>query len=397
MQTILFDSDVRTDLLPLTYARPVAGLRCGILTTAEAWAHRLGGVVSVLTQDYLQPDYPLSITDDNLFIDGSLRPSVELVSFARQAKLNTAYVEGGEPLVMRLDQNHAERFVAAADLTGIARTEMPHLPLLRVRRPADLFLHNAEALRSDFEVITAGRTSAPLSATNTLIGPADQLFIEEGVTLEACTINVTTGPVYIGSRAVVLEGCLLRGPIAACAGAVLKMGTKIYGATTLGPTCKVGGEINNVVMQAHSNKGHEGFLGNAAVGEWCNIGADTNASNLRNDYGEVKVWSYRSGQREPSGLQFHGLVLGDHCKVGINTMFNTGTVVGFSANVFGAGFPPAFVPSFSWGGGEGLTTYRPERAVATAERMYERRGRVFGARERAIFERIFADSARYRD
>ncbi|WP_116127454.1 putative sugar nucleotidyl transferase [Lewinella sp. IMCC34183] len=398
MQIILFDSPtVRTALLPLTYARPVAGLRCGMLTTAECWRRRTDSEVAVLTQDYLQPDFPLAAGDDNLFVDGSLRPTVELLSLLPQLEPNSGYTLSGELVLLRADRSTAGHFISEGTAPDHCTTEpLPHLPLLRFTRPADLFLNNDRALREDFELLTAGRTSTEVSATNTIIGPRDQLFLEPGVTLEACTINVSSGPVYLGREAVVLEGCLLRGPVAAGAGAVLKMGTKVYGATTLGPSCKVGGEINNVVFQAHSNKGHEGFLGNAVVGEWCNIGADTNASNLKNDYGEVKVWSYAEEAMIPSGLQFHGLILGDHSKVGINTMFNTGTVVGYSCNVFGAGFPPSFLPSFTWGGAESRAEYRLDRALDTAERMIARRGRIFGERERAVFTRIFEDTARFR-
>ncbi len=398
MHLVLFDSYVRQALLPLTYARPVAGLRCGILTTEEAWKGHLGGSVSVMTQDYLQPDFPLEIGEDTVFLDGSVRPSVELVSFLGQARIGSAYTLDGEVILIRADHKLAGEIVAGRSCTDLPADPLPlpHLPLLRLTRTADLFLHNDQALREDFDLVTRGRTSAPVSPTNTVIGPADQLFLEEGVPLEACTINVNSGPVYFGAGSVVLEGSLLRGPVAAGAGSVVKMGTKIYGATTLGPSTKVGGEINNVVFQGNSNKGHEGFLGNAVVGEWCNIGADTNASNLKNDYGEVKVWSYPEGGMIGSGLQFHGLILGDHSKVGINTMFNTGTVVGYSCNVFGAGFPPAFLPSFTWGGAESLREYRPDKALATAERMMARRGRVFGERERAVFERVFTDSQRWR-
>ena len=257
----------------------------------------------------------------------------------------------------------------APSFSNIEGVELIGLPIERLHRPGDLFALNDGALRSDFELLTEGRTSQPLSATNTVIGPADQLFVAEGATVEACVINVTSGPVYIDRDAVVLEGCLLRGPISVGEGAVLKMGAKIYGATTVGPRCKAGGEINNVVFHSNSNKGHDGYLGNAVIGRWCNIGADTNASNLRNDYGTVRVWSYVAGRPVDTGRQFHGLIMGDHSKMGINTMINTGTVIGFSANVFGEGFPSTFIPSFSWGGAPGLTTYRLDKAMATAARV----------------------------
>lgn len=393
---VLFDSSVRAALLPLTWARPVADLRIGSLTIAEKWRARQERPLTFHTQDYLRAHFPLSLSERNLFVDGSLLPTLALLSFLNVVDPNTAYYQDGELLVAFLDRNLAEDFSPESPASGIARREFPRLPLFRISRPADIFTQNARALREDFELLTLGRTSTPLSTTNLLIGPADQLFLEEGVTLEGCTINCTDGPVYFGRDSTVLEGSLLRGPLAVNAGAVVKMGARIYGSTTIGPHCKVGGEINNVVFQANSNKGHDGFLGNAVIGAWCNLGADTNASNLKNDYGEVKVWSYPDAGMRPSGLQFHGLVMGDHSKAGINTMFNTGTVVGFCASVFGGGFQPTFLPSFTWGGVEGMQTYRLDRAMATAARVMERRGLVFSAEDADLFTAIFERSQGYR-
>ncbi|WP_420459941.1 putative sugar nucleotidyl transferase [Neolewinella sp.] len=396
MQLILFDSPaVRTALLPLTYARPVADLRLGSLTIAEKWARQLECPVSYLTQDYLRERYPFQSGQSNLLIDGSLLPTVELLSFVRELPLNTIYYAADELMVAHLDPEQLATY-ARDETLALPRHELPHLPLLRITRPADLFLHNDRALRDDFDLVTNGRISAALPKSNRLIGPADQLFIEPGVDIESCTLSTRSGLIYIGREAVVLEGGMFRGPLAINAGAIVKMGAKIYGGTTIGDRCKVGGEISNVVFQANSNKGHDGYLGNAVIGEWCNLGAGTDASNLKNDYGEVKVWSYAQRAMQPSGLQFHGLIMGDHCKTGIGTTLNTGTVIGFSSNVFGAGFPPSFVPSFSWGGAGELATYRLEKAVATAERVMARRGETFGSFEEEVFRRVFADSERYR-
>ena len=396
MHVVLFDSPaVRTALLPLTYARPVADLRLGSLTIAEKWARQLECPVSYLTQDYLRERYPLQTGPTNVLIDGSLLPTVELLSFVKELPVNATYYSGEELMVAHLDREQLSAYVRQEPLATV-RHNFPHLPLQRITRPADLFLHNEHALRDDFELLTNGRTSAALPQSNRPIGPADQLFLEPGVDIEGCTLSTRSGPIYIGRDAVVLEGSMVRGPVAINAGAIVKMGAKLYGGTTIGDRCKVGGEISNVVFQANSNKGHDGYLGNAVIGEWCNIGAGTDASNLKNDYGEVKVWSYANGGMQPSGLQFHGLILGDHCKVGIGTTLNTGATVGFSSNVFGAGFPPVFVPSFSWGGAGGLSTYRLDKAMATAERVLARRGEPFGAFEEGVFRRVFADSERYR-
>lgn len=396
MNVVLFDSAAHRSLLPLTYARPVADLRVGILTIAEKWARRTQATTSFLATDYLRPAFPYTLGEDNLFVDGCLLPTLELLSVARSMKSGTIYTNDGRPLIFRLSRKAAERYIQSGQLPQDGRQQLPHLPLVHLTHPSDLFTLNDRFLREDFELLTAGRNSAALSPTNTVIGPPERIFLEAGVTLEACTINTNDGPVYFGEGALVLEGSLLRGPLAAGAGAVIKMGAKVYGGTTIGPRCKVGGEINNTIFQANSNKGHDGYIGNAVVGEWCNIGADTNASNLKNDYGPVKVWSYAERAVRQTGLQFHGLIMGDHGKAGINTMFNTGTVMGFSTNVFGAGFPPTFLPSFGWGGPQGLSTYRLEKAIETATRVMKRRGYTFGDNDRKLFTEIFRRSADYR-
>jgi UDP-N-acetylglucosamine diphosphorylase/glucosamine-1-phosphate N-acetyltransferase len=377
MSLTFHDRPVRESLLPLTFARPVSGLRCGILTLAEKWPYYLGGMA------------------DDLLISGDLLAERKIASEITDLEAGTALYEGDRLVAARLPDDVAGEDVERR-LATCQKIERHRLNVRRLSRPADIFLFNDEELRKDFALLTANRTSAPLPDTNTLIGPVDQLFLEEGVGIEGCTINTKTGPVYFGRNVQILEGCLLRGPIAILEGGVLKMGTRMYGATTIGPRCKVGGEISNVVFQANSNKGHDGYLGNAVIGEWCNIGADTNASNLKNDYGDVKVWSYAAGGRRATGLQFHGLIMGDHSKCGINTMFNTGTVVGFSANIFGPGFPPPFLPSFSWGGAEGLITYRLDKALATAKRVMARRGHSLTEVDRQQFAAIFAATERYR-
>ena len=251
-------------------------------------------------------------------------------------------------------------------------------------------------MKTDFELLTKGRRSQPLSASNRLIGEPNQLFIEEGAWIEGAILNVQTGPIYIDKEATVMEGSLVRGGLYLGQGSTLKMGCKIYGATSIGPKCKIGGEVGNSVFLGNSNKGHEGYLGNSVLGEWCNLGADTNSSNLKNNYAPVRVWDYDSRRFADSGQQFCGLIMGDHSKSGINTMFNTGTVVGVSCNVFGGDFPRKFIPSFSWGNSKGFETYKLNKAFETAERVMKRRNRVLDETERTILEQVFADSSIYR-
>ena len=396
MPILFVDDSARTELLPLTYARPAADLRFGILTLAEKWSRYLDLPAGHLTADFLSPLYPPNIADDNLLVAGNLVPNVETVSWVRQLAPNTAFYREGQLVAARLDRTQTESLTRGQLADSVVRSEAPHLPYAFLNRPADLFLGNGEAITTDFELLTRDRDSEVLSSTNRLIGSPDRLFIEEGVSMEACVLNVEAGPIFIGKGATVLEGGMFRGPLVIGEGAVVKMGAKMYAGTTIGPHCKVGGEISNVVFQANSNKGHDGYLGNAVVGEWCNIGADTNASNLKNDYGEVKVWSYAQGKMVGSGLQFHGLIMGDHGKTGINTMLNTGTVIGFSANVFGAGFPPTFIPSFTWGGAEGIQTYRLDKATDTARRVMARRNQEFTDAHSAVFEHVFTQSAAWR-
>lgn len=393
---ILFDGESRDHLLPLTFTRPVADLRVGILTIKEKWEHSLQLPTSFLTQEYLEPLFPIVYGDDNLLLNGSMLPSPELIDAIHELEMGQAYTLGSELVAVRLDRDAVVELVQGDDFGDLEAFELEEIIPLRIRRPAHLFGLADQEIRRDFITLTEGRTSQTLSATNTLIGDPNDLFIEEGAEIEAAVLNVKTGPIYIGREAKILEGATLRGPIALGQDSVLKMGAKVYGPTSFGPSCKIGGEINNVTFQGNSNKGHDGFLGNAAIGQWCNIGADTNASNLKNDYSEVKVWSYPEGRFAKTGLTFHGLVMADHSKAGINTMFNTGTVVGVSANVFGEGFPRTFIPSFSWGGSGGFQTYQLDKAIATAERVMARRDQVMSDSEREMLKAVFEETAQYR-
>lgn len=366
MLNIILQDDPATHkaLWPLTLTRPVGAVRWGIMTILEKWRMAIPGNYSFETSSLLSEKFP-TVTDaehpaDNLIISSSICPDPQLVS---------AILALGENEELR----HADILLARRGLgRECRRVDYPD-PVMRVDHIYDIFMENGEALCRDFESLTAGRKSAPLSTTCRLIGPADRLFIEEGATVEGAIINTTKGPVYVGRDAEIMEGACLRGPVALCCHAVVNMGGKIYGPTTLGPNCKVGGELNNVVMTGYSNKAHDGFLGNAVIGEWCNLGAGCTASNLKNTYGEIKLWSMAEEHFVNTGLQFCGLIMGDHSKAGINTMFNTATVVGVGVNFYGAGFPRTYIPSFTEGSPAGMRPASLARFFETAERMMARR------------------------
>jgi len=383
--TLFDDSRIREQLLPFTYTRAIADIRIGITTIKEKWEQYLSiENVSVSTLAYLQPKYQLS-KDDSIFINACILPNDEVLK-------QIIALQANEYLV------HKDLFIAAwhsSNPSGKKQVDFMG-ELTHIERPWDIFKKNEDALTSDFYTLCNNRTSQALSATNTLIGPADRLFIEEGASIEASVLNTSNGVIYIGKDAEIMEGSLVRGPFAMCEHSAIKLGGKIYGATTLGPHVKVGGEVNNSVIFGYSNKGHDGFLGNSVIGEWCNLGADTNNSNLKNNYSEVKVWNYSEQKEINTGLQFCGLFMGDHSKSGINTMFNTGTVIGVSANIFGAGFPPKHIPSFSWGGLETLTEFQKEKAFEVAERMMDRRGLAFTPLDKNILTTVFEQTILYR-
>lgn len=373
------------NLYPLTLTRPAADLRCGILTIAEKWMHDLAidaSNVGFITRDYLQTNgspYPTLVSNaDQWFINGAALPNPNVVKAVQQLNTNQALAHQGKIIAFR-----GESFSDAPAMTIEFQADMDW-----IERPYHIFALNGKEIVQDFGRITAGKTSAPLSDSNRTIGEFP-IFLEEGAKVECAVLNSKEGPIYIGKNAEIMEGSLVRGPFALCEGAVLKMASKVYSATTLGPYSVAGGEISNVVFWGYSNKGHDGFLGNAVLGQWCNIGADTNASNLKNTYDEVKVWNYASGRFERSGQQFCGLIMGDHSKCGINTMFNTGTVVGVACNLFGAGFPRQFVPDFSWGGAQGFVTHKLDAVHKTAALVLPRRKKTYGEYEKSVMESVF--------
>jgi UDP-N-acetylglucosamine diphosphorylase/glucosamine-1-phosphate N-acetyltransferase len=392
---ILFGEDNWFHFLPLTLTRPVCELRVGILTIREKWEKWLDGKGSFITQDYLSEKYPICIEQDNLLINSTFLPTESLVNAIKKLDLNHSLMLGTEMVAARISEDRLNRLATdesvipslnAHDLVG-----NDDITIDRITRSYHIFSKNGVEIVRDFELITNGRTSQPISTSNHVMGK-HAIFLEEGATMECCTINTNDGPVYIGKNAQVMEGSLIRGGFAACEGSIVKMGAKIYGPTTIGPHCRLGGEVGNSVMLANSNKGHDGFLGNSVIGEWCNLGADTNTSNLKNNYLPVRIWSYVSQGFEDTGLQFCGLIMGDHSKAGINTMFNTGTVVGVASNIFGDGFPRNFIPSFSWGGAAGFTTHQLNKAIETAKIVMSRRNQEFTEQDRKILEHIFLNT-----
>jgi UDP-N-acetylglucosamine diphosphorylase/glucosamine-1-phosphate N-acetyltransferase len=389
MHYILYDGDRREALLPLTYTRPVGALRIGILTLQEKWEYELAAPVSFKTEPYLSGKFPMEAGTDNLFIKGSLLPDAALA----QAVKN---LQAGEALSGPLGVLAYRSPEPAGEAGPVGFRQIAYQGGVReLRNTWDIFSINGPALAEDFDRLTRGRESMPLPASNRAVHP-ERIFLEEGASVEFSILNASEGPIYIGREATVMEGSLIRGGFALGAHGVVKMGAKIYGPTTAGPWCKIGGEINNAVLFGYSNKGHDGFLGNAVLGEWCNLGADTNNSNLKNNYARVRLWNYQSGSFDQTGLQFCGLVMGDHSKSAINTMFNTGTVVGVSCNIFAAGFPRNFIPSFSWGGTSGFSTYLPEKAFEAARVAMERRGQEFTREDEQIFLEVFEQSRKYR-
>lgn len=395
MNFILFDDSVRNSLLPFTHTRPVADIRCGIYTMRERWEHLLETGTSTLTAAYLQEVFPLSSTDDNIFLNSSLFATEALADAVRSLPAEHRLTSGETLIAVRTAKNHNfDSFTTATqDLPGISYNE----PVKKLQQKWDIFSLNEQAIKDDFQLITKGRTSA-LLPEGVIVTGKENVFLEPTARIQPGTvINATGGAVYIGENAEIMEGCLVRGPLAMCEGAVLKMGAKVYTGCTLGPGCKVGGEISNVVFFANSNKGHDGFVGNAVIGEWCNLGADTNSSNLKNNYDEVKIWDEHLNKSVRTGLTFCGLLMGDHSKCGINTMFNTGTVVGVSCNIYGGSFPEKFIPSFAWGGSEGAVTYKLERALDTARRMMARRNKELTKAEEDMYLHIFEQTKPQRD
>ena len=384
MNLILFDDpDIRINLLPFTFTRPVACLRVGILTIAEKWEKWLGSKPSFKTEGYLQEKYSLTVGTDNLMVNAAVCPDTKLVDTVKTLPSGYFLVKGTLLIAAR---NPAPEMTSQNTLEYSAEVTV-------IDRPWKIFRENGAQIRIDFALVTSGRRSAPISDPHTRVYGQQNIFLEEGVYIRAAILNAETGPIYLGKNSIVQEGAIIRGGFALCEEGHVNMGAKIRGDATVGPYCKVGGELNNSVLLSYSNKAHDGYLGNSVIGEWCNLGADTNTSNLKNNYDAVKLWNHRAKDFADTGLQFCGLMMGDHSKCSINTMFNTATMVDVSSNVFGTGFPVKYIPSFAWGGSNGFVTFQPAKALETAERVMARRNVVMSVLDKAILLHIYETTA----
>ena len=388
MNYILFDDSSRNNLLPLTFLRPVADILIGIITIREKWEKYLDTKTSTITESYLSNKFPIKQADNNILINGSVCPTPEMVAAIKALKKNETLNTDDYIIAMNVGADvlgENDTVDPQANTQNSIKFEGKHIKL---RHPYEIFSFNEEAIKQDFELLTKGKKSAKISDTNNILGK-ENIFLEEGVEMEFVTLNATTGPIYLSKNSEIMENSVIRGPFALGESAKVKLATKIYGATTVGAWSKVGGELNNTVMFAFSNKAHDGFLGNSVIGEWCNLGSDTNTSNLKNTYEPVRLWNYPQSSFVSTDLTFCGLIMGDHSKCGINTIFNTGTVVGINCNIFGSGYQRNYIPSFRWGGTGRHSNYDIQKAYQVAEIVYERRGKEFNQSEKDILKAVF--------
>lgn len=388
---ILFDDDFYDEFLPLVYTRPIGALRVGISTIKEKWITIDDSKVSYFSKAYLQEKFPVAWENDNYLVNSRYFPTAVLVDEMSSLGMGDSIWSGDELIIARVDDQNKDDFY---DQLRGEKKNTEDKEMIFLSSIWDVFSKNGEAIKFDYNTLTKNKTSEPIPSTVQYLG--EDIFIEKGASLNFATLNATNGPIYIAKDAEIMEGALIRGPFAMLEGSGVKLGAKIYGPTTIGPHSKVGGELNNVVIQGYSNKGHDGFLGNAVIGEWCNIGADTNNSNLKNNYATVKTWSYAKGGFKDTGLQFCGLAMGDHSKTGINTMLNTGTVIGVGCNVYGAGFPRTFMPSFIWGGAEGRMVHKLNKFFETASVVMARRSIELSETDKVMLSHIFEETEKYR-
>lgn len=392
---VLFDGEERRSLLPFTYTRAVADIRIGILTIREKWEIALQQTPEIWAHAHVRPKYPFTGGGANIYINAAFLPHASLTE-------QIASLPEGESLISndgRLIALHPGNPISTLNhlyMTGqTLKKRHWNEPVVGLKYPWDIFRNNGQVIKEDISALKLEPNGELLLADNKVLHP-ENIYVAEGAKANWSMLNATDGPIYLGADSEIMEGSIIRGAFALCAHAGVKMGAKIYGDTTIGPFSKVGGEIGNSVIFGFTNKGHDGYLGNSVLGEWCNLGADTNNSNLKNNYSTVKAWSYAELDEISTGLQFCGLMMGDHSKCSINTMFNTGTVVGVSANIFGGGFPPKFIPSFSWGGAQGFEIYAFEKALDTAERVMARRNMALSEVDKQILWQVFEDSQSFR-
>ncbi|WP_338397489.1 GlmU family protein [Persicobacter psychrovividus] len=397
MNLILFDQpDLRTALKPFTYTRPTAGIRIGILTIVEKWEKSLDTESSYLTATYLQEKFPLWVAEqNNLVINGALCPNPALLEAIQALEAGESLVADGKLLAGLYSEAQLGEFDGEhpVDAAAVVQWEQEYNLIEEVWH---IYTRNGAEIQQDFELVTAGRESVGINDPFTATYNKEQIFVEEGADIKAAILNAENGPIYIGKDAVVQEGAIIRGPFALCEHAQVMLGGKMRGNTTAGPWSKLGGEVDTAVVFGYSNKGHEGYLGHSVLGEWCNLGADTNSSNLKNNYAPCKLWSFKKEGFVNTGEQFVGLIMGDHAKAGINTMFNTATVVGVGSNVFGAGYPRNYIPSFSWGGHGGYSTFPLPRVVEVAKRVMARRGLEFSEVDFKILAHVFQETKVHR-
>ena len=390
MNYILFDGGVRNSLLPLTFTRPVADIRIGILTIREKWEKYLRLTTTTITEEYLEDKYPMVELEENILINASFCPTDNLVDKVKSLSENEAIFKGEDVIAFYTSDTQEE-----VNFDTYSQIEFEE-ELIQVKNTSDIFTLNGKAIQQDFDLITKGRTSMPIPAGVQFLNK-ENIFIEEGAEIIFASLNASEGPIYIGKDALVMEHSSIRGPFAMCEHTILKMGAKIYKDTTIGPFSKIGGEVNNSVIFGYSSKGHDGYLGNSVIGEWCNLGAGSNNSNLKNNYAEVKLWDYETDRFKKTGLQFCGLIMGDHSKCSINTMFNTGTVIGVSVNLFGSGFPRNFVPSYSWGGAAGFTTFQMKKVSEVTTEVMKRKNLLLDEKDQKILDYIFEETKQYRN
>lgn len=399
MNLIVFESsEIRNNLLPFTFTRPVSEIRVGILTISKKWQLALDAAPSFISEDYLRSKYTIHIAVENILVNGALSPDEALIAAIQQLKPGEGLFSGDLLLAGKCNAGIAEEiYKAPAQINSFFKmVSYQHEPTI-IRNLWDIFALNRQEIIKDFKVITRGRKSAGINDRHTRVYGEEHVFVEEGASIKAAILNAEEGPIYLGKNSEVMEGAIIRGAFAMLEGSIVAMGSKVRGDTTVGPFSKIGGEVSNSVIFGYSNKGHEGYLGNSVLGEWCNLGADTNTSNLKNNYSNVKLWSHSKMELTDTGRQFCGLMMGDYSRCGINTMFNTGTVVGVGANIFGGGFMPKFIPSFSWANEVELSSYRLDKFEETVERILGRRNKILNNVEKSILTHIFNHTSKFRN